>query len=223
MALLRDGGRVSERRLGETGRRHARTLVAELQSLLADEGLGPRDIPLVAVSIGPGSFTGLRVGVVCAKTWAFASGCRLLAVETFVAVVHRLPVAGAVAWVLDDALRGDIFVQRFEAKDDGPGLRWTAAGPVRLLPFDAWIQETAAGDVVAGPGIGRWRSRLEGGGLAVSSEEFWSPTAADVARCGREQAARGEFADPFDLVPMYVRRSAAEEKLESAVPSEGRS
>jgi len=241
VALLRDGELVVERLLGETGRRHARTLVAELRTLLAEAGLGPKDVSLVAVSIGPGSFTGLRVGVVCAKTWAYAAGSRLVAVETFTAVMNRLPagidfrqadlddgtspsgglhppLAGRCAWVIDDALRGDVFVQRFELSETA-AVGWMVAGAVRLLPFDAWIQETAPGDVVFGPGANRWRNPLEVRGLCVAAEDFHRPTAADVARCGTTLAEQGRFADPFALVPMYIRRSAAEEKLDSAANS----
>ncbi|HUQ68608.1 MAG TPA: tRNA (adenosine(37)-N6)-threonylcarbamoyltransferase complex dimerization subunit type 1 TsaB, partial [Planctomycetaceae bacterium] len=72
IALDRDGV-VEQRELATAGRRHAQTLVAEMRDLLHAHGLRPADVNAVAVSIGPGSFTGLRVGVVCAKTFAYAT------------------------------------------------------------------------------------------------------------------------------------------------------
>lgn len=86
IAIARDGNCLAERALSRTGRRHARTLVAELKALFDDTRLRPHDCNTVAVSIGPGSFTGLRVGVVCAKTFAYATRCTLVAVDTHLAV-----------------------------------------------------------------------------------------------------------------------------------------
>ena len=80
----RDG--VDERSLAAEGMRNAQTLVMEVQQLLQDHSVDASDIDGVAVSIGPGSFTGLRVGVVFAKTFCWANGCPLIAVDTFQAV-----------------------------------------------------------------------------------------------------------------------------------------
>jgi tRNA threonylcarbamoyladenosine biosynthesis protein TsaB len=218
IALL-DGDRlVAERTLGETGRQHARTLIAELDVLLSDQSISPRDVGVVAVSIGPGSFTGLRVGVVCAKTWAFVTGCRLVAVDTFAAVIEGLPPTPSAAWVIDDALRGDVFAQKFVA-NGSPRAVWKAEGPARLLPFETWIRETAPAQEVCGPGAAIWKSELESRWLDVAPSQFHRPTAAAVARIGARLAAEGISTDPFALVPLYIRRSAAEEKLDLQMKS----
>ncbi|MFN5976898.1 MAG: tRNA (adenosine(37)-N6)-threonylcarbamoyltransferase complex dimerization subunit type 1 TsaB, partial [Planctomyces sp.] len=70
LALSADGQLLSERVLESEGRRHAQTLVSEVGLLLSGQGLTVGDLSAVAVSIGPGSFTGLRVGLVFAKTLA---------------------------------------------------------------------------------------------------------------------------------------------------------
>ena len=218
VALLRDDVLIASRTLDETGRRHATTLVVELDRLLTNAEMGPRDVDVVAVSIGPGSFTGLRVGVVCAKTWAFATGCRLTAVETFSAIAEEVPTGPAAAWVIDDALRGELYVQRFEPAERG---EWEARGPVRLLPFDDWISEAQPGEMMAGPGVEKWAEELESRGLSLAPPEHLRPHAAGVARRGKRLADREEFADPFTLVPLYIRRSAAEEKLDSIAAQGG--
>lgn len=217
VALLRDETLIASRTLDDTGRRHATTLVVELDQLLTSAGLGPRDVNVVAVSIGPGSFTGLRVGVVCAKTWAFVTDCRLAAVETFSAVAEELPTGPSTVWVIDDALRGDLYAQCFEPTEDGG---WEARGPVRLLPFDEWISETRPNEMIAGPGIDKWAEELKSRGLSLAPPEHRQPRAAGVARRGKRLADREEFADPFTLVPLYIRRSAAEEKLDSIAAQE---
>lgn len=214
IALLDSDRLVAERTLGETGRQHARTLIAELDWLLSGAGVSPRDVGAVAVSVGPGSFTGLRVGVVCAKTWTYAARCRLVAVETFAAVINGLPPATSTAWVIDDALRGDVFAQRFVATGSF-GVIWKAEGKARLLSFEDWSREVPAGEQVCGPGVAVWKSELESRGLVVAPSQFHRATAAAVARIGARLAAEGVSTDPFALVPLYIRRSAAEEKLEA--------
>src|SRR5438552_3091101 len=85
IALCSDGERIEERTL-QLGRHHGQSLIPELRQLLEDHRRKPRDCDLIAVSIGPGSFTGLRVGVVCAKTLAYVTGSRVAAVDTFHAI-----------------------------------------------------------------------------------------------------------------------------------------
>jgi tRNA A37 threonylcarbamoyladenosine modification protein TsaB len=127
-------------------------------------------------------------------------------VETFSAIAEACRPAADSLWVIDDALRGDVFVERFEA---------AGSQGVRLVPFEAWLAETALGDLVTGPGVPVWKNRIEERGLRLASPEIWRPTARAVAAVGARLAERGTTTDPFALVPLYIRRSAAEEKLDS--------
>src|SRR5262245_29331387 len=92
VALARGAMLLRGRRL-DAARRHARGLAPAVAELLQDEGWRPRDLDAVLVSRGPGSYTGLRVGVMSAKALAYATGCRLLAVETFAAITRQSPEA----------------------------------------------------------------------------------------------------------------------------------
>src|SRR5947208_1983541 len=89
------------RRLDEA-RRHARDLAPAVAELLAARGWAPRDVRGVIVSRGPGSYTGLRVGVMSAKAFAYATGAVLLAVDTFVALALQAPGEVAELDVLAD-------------------------------------------------------------------------------------------------------------------------
>jgi tRNA threonylcarbamoyladenosine biosynthesis protein TsaB len=211
VAVLRGNDLLGERTIGDSGRRHARTLISELDELLKSLAISPRSIDHVAVSIGPGSFTGLRVGIVAAKTWGFVTGAKLTAVGTFDAVAAALPVSSGTAWVIDDALRGEVFVQKFQV-DQG---RWRWTDEPRIAALDRWLAETAPGDVVSGPAASKWPDDIAAAKLVVAPVELHRPTAAMVARCGLEKARAGEFTDPFHLDPLYIRRSAAEEKLDA--------
>src|SRR5207302_9751075 len=96
--------------------------------VLADSGKKPRDCQLVAVSVGPGSYTGLRVGVVCAKTLAYVVNCRLAAVDTLQSIACNSPVDVAVVEVICDAQRGDLFAGTYARDVHG---EWVPRGGVQ--------------------------------------------------------------------------------------------
>src|SRR5216684_2191388 len=88
---LAQGSRLCGMRRLDEARRHARDLAPAVANLLAEQGSSPRDVQGVIVSRGPGSYTGLRVGIMSAKTFAYATGCALIAVETFAAIAQQAP------------------------------------------------------------------------------------------------------------------------------------
>src|SRR5205823_3729165 len=100
---LAEGERLLEMRRLEQARRHARDLAPAVADLLKAFGWQPRDIDAVVVSMGPGSYTGLRVGIMSAKTLAYAAGCRVIAIETFAAVALQAPPAVHRLEVIADA------------------------------------------------------------------------------------------------------------------------
>src|SRR5690349_2476808 len=112
------GGRVARSAALDPARRHNRDLAPTCGELLAAEGLRPADLHGVMVSHGPGSFTGLRVGLMSSKVLAYATGCRLVAVPTFHAVAEQAPAEAGVVDVIADALQGHVYVQRFRRADE---------------------------------------------------------------------------------------------------------
>lgn len=214
VALVEDGVFLAARELSASGRRHARTLVPEIGILLAACDYTPRDIGLVAVSIGPGSFTGLRVGVVCAKTFAYTVGCFLVGVDTFLAVAARQEGLDRI-WIIDDALRGDIFAGEYAA-DEG---QWSCLTPPRLVAMEDWRRGIGPGSRVSGPGVNKLATELSG--FCLAAEELRSPHAREIALLGAATVQAGRVDNPWTLEPNYIRRSAAEEKAEprGATPS----
>lgn len=208
LALLADGALREERRLEETGRRHAQTLVAELHELLERHGLQPRDLAAVAVSRGPGSFTGLRVGIVCAKTLAWAAGLKLLAIDTFAAIAAAAPDVADAVYVVDDAQRGDLFVGGFRRNAAGA---WDAVGPVTIHPAEAWLATVPASALVLGPAAPSLLNQASPARTSIDSAQDL-PQAGMVGRLAWERFARGESDDVWTVSPFYLRASAAEEK-----------
>jgi tRNA threonylcarbamoyladenosine biosynthesis protein TsaB len=211
VAVVRDSECLDERPLSRTGRRHASTLVLELRQLLQSARIAPEQLDVVAVSIGPGSFTGLRVGVVCAKTLAYATRATLIGVDTFEAVARNAPPDVVRQFVIGDAQRGDVFVGRYHRSDSG----WERNGDIGIVPFQRWRNELPAEAVVSGPGVQVFSAEFPGSTRLLDAECL-TPAASHVAAVGRQRAVRGFSDDPCLLEPLYLRKSGAEEKALTA-------
>lgn len=224
LALRRDGKLLEERELEQSRRRHAQTLISEVQELLQAHDLASSDVEVIAVSHGPGSFTGLRVGIVFAKTFAYATGCSIVAVDTLQVVAEA--VAGdelseiTRLHVVSDAQREQLFVSDFRRT---PGACWEAAGPIDIVDCEAWQSQAAelvsSSYAVSGPGLVKIADELQKSVYQLP-EEMWTPRAANVAAIAERLAANGHFADAFELEPFYLRKSSAEEKREAKLATE---
>ncbi|GDY10298.1 MAG: tRNA (adenosine(37)-N6)-threonylcarbamoyltransferase complex dimerization subunit type 1 TsaB [Planctomycetota bacterium] len=218
VALRRAGQTIESVSLQQAGRRHAQTLIAEVDAMLRRAGVSSQQLNAVAVSIGPGSFTGLRVGVVFAKTLAYAIGCRLVAVDTFRAIAAASPANVSEVFVVSDAQRGDLFVGRYALGDSTSGP--TRIGEIAIessIDFCQRVQQVAnsrTNIAISGPAAATVQSALPLT-VQVLGSDLHSPKADFVAELGERQALAGEFSDPWQLEPFYLRRSAAEEKADS--------
>ncbi|REK19529.1 MAG: tRNA (adenosine(37)-N6)-threonylcarbamoyltransferase complex dimerization subunit type 1 TsaB [Planctomycetota bacterium] len=209
VALLDGQHLVAETRL-DASRRSARTLAPGIHDLLFGAGWTPREVELVAVATGPGSFTGLRIGVTTAKSFAYATGCGAVGVNSLLAIAERMPAATAAFHVVLDAQRNELFVGDFTRAADG---RLSGEETTRIVTAEAWIAELPAGAIVTGPGLTKWAQRLGGKAILVE-ESLWHPTASAVGRLGLAGQQGGGRARPLELVPRYFRRTAAEEQWE---------
>lgn len=216
VAVLDTGGRQGVRDLSRYGKPHASALLTAVRELLTEMSVSPSAVRVVAVSLGPGSFTGLRVGVTCAKTWAYASGARLVAVDTFQAIAEQYLAepseseASRIA-VISDAQRGDLFVGHYERDAVG---QLHAVGCIDIQPVDAFLMSVTDALTVTGPAVEALRERLSGRCCLAPSGSA-QPHAATIARIGARSAGIGADANFWSLEPLYLRRSAAEEKADS--------
>jgi tRNA threonylcarbamoyladenosine biosynthesis protein TsaB len=199
---------LGEHRLNEA-RRHARDLAPMVSVLLAKQGWRARDLDGVCVSRGPGSYTGLRVGVMSAKTLAYATGARLLALDTFAAIARQAPSDAQVVDIVADAQQDKLYVQRFRRQSSGAA--WEAAADLAITPFADWLTTLAPGVAVIGPGLAGQEARLPDT-VIIAPRDDWQPRAASLLVLGMERWRRGERDDPFAVEPLYLRPSSAEEK-----------
>jgi tRNA threonylcarbamoyladenosine biosynthesis protein TsaB len=190
--------------------RSARSLAPGIRDLLVQVGWRARDIELVAVTIGPGSFTGLRIGVTTAKTFAYAVGANAIGLNTLEVIATQVPgdLAGETVAVALDAQRGEVFAATFRRSPAGT-MEWlTEAIIVRR---DDWLASLPPGCLVTGPVLSQIAEGVAAGRTCLACE-FWHPKAAAVGRLAVVKYAAGQSTDAWRLVPLYMRRSAAEEK-----------
>jgi tRNA threonylcarbamoyladenosine biosynthesis protein TsaB len=196
---------LASRRL-DPRRRHVRDLTPAIAEILAEVNLTPRDLAAVAVTLGPGSYTGLRVGLMTAKGLCYALGRPLVPVPTFpvVAWAVRLPVISLS--VVSDALRGSLYEQRFERAT--PADPWRAATELRIVSRNEWLASPRVA-AVAGPGVALIERELPEGILRAPER---APTLKALAALARTASAVTESAALFALEPIYLRPSSAEEQ-----------
>ena len=212
VAAIADG-QVAEQRLPITGE-HARLLTAALDAQARSLGWTTAAAELIAVVRGPGSFTGLRVGLATAKAIAWATGARLVGVSGFEVVARQWAGRGgprhAAVHVAYDAGRGDLFVATVTAAADAPG-GWRLGDP-RLVAGSVWLEELPRGVSISGPALAGIADQLATrADLVVAPPEVWLPTAAAAGALASELAAAGRRDDPHGLVPDYLRPSYAHE------------
>ena len=202
------------------GPRHARNLLPAVDGVLRRAGLGKEQVDAVAVSEGPGSFTGLRIGIACAKTLAFALGWHCVGVPSLEVLAQNVPAGempdGGVVCPVRDARRAQVYGTIFRRE----GGRWQDTTGVLLLPPGDLAARLPEGAVVFGTGVEAYPGLFAATRFAVGPAAYETGRAEAVARLGRERILAGEAVDPTDLVPRYYRLTEAEERLEAAAAAE---
>ncbi|MFQ5938504.1 MAG: tRNA (adenosine(37)-N6)-threonylcarbamoyltransferase complex dimerization subunit type 1 TsaB [Alphaproteobacteria bacterium] len=199
VALWSDGA-VRAHRLEVMARGQAEALMPMVKSAMDEAGVSFRDLDLLAVTVGPGAFTGLRIGLSAARGMALATGLPLVGVTTLEAVAHAVPPAeraGRTLLVVLDTKRADVYAQLFSA-DLAP------LGPATaLLPDDLPDVVPPAPLVVAGDGVAMVSEVLAAAGSKVLHASVSGlPDAAHVARIAAARAPDGTSPPP---APLYLR------------------
>ena len=208
VGLVSDGTVVAEQGLDTTGN-HAASLLPLVDDVLRRAACTVNSIDAIAVSNGPGSFTGLRIGLSVAKGLAYATGARLIPVPTLEAlartVVHH---EGTICPVLD-ARKGELYAASFASS----GAALTRLTADALVTPESLLEMLPTPCVVLGDAVERYgelfKNRL-GSRVTVLPFETYAPRGGIVARMGWERLQVGKVADVDQLEPCYVRPSEAE-------------
>lgn len=211
---LADDGRVLLERAGDAGRSQAERFPTEIVDALSEVGWSTTDVDLFAVAAGPGSFTGIRIGIATIQGLAFVHGKPIAPVSALdalaAAAVAAVPdVARLGVWM--DAHRREVFSALYEVS---AGAVRQIEQPTSGVPTEILEQWTAVGlpTVICGDGAMTYRSALPAGVEALAPP----PLASYIARLAFEVAARDATVSPAALQPVYVRRPDVELARERA-------
>lgn len=209
VALCRNGIILEQRSLEQAGRRHAQTLITQIAALLSGHQLQPHNLNGVAVISGPGSFTGLRVGVVCAKTLSYALRIPLITVDTFDVVAAQCPPELSAVWIVDDAQRQEVFAGRYVRVD---AETWRLQGDRFIVLARDWLSSLPQSEIVVGPGTQKLPGDISSPQVMRDAAINW-PRAETVCRLAERKLLAGERSDCWTAMPFYIRVSGAEEKV----------
>ncbi len=212
VALRRDSRCLAQATLDHDGLRHAQALPPIVAKLLQDHTLTTADINLIAISHGPGSFTGLRVGIAFAKTLAWSTSCQLVAVDTFAAIAAHATSTANSLWVAADAQRRQLFVRPYRRQHPQT---WTPDGNHAIVNAVDWCGERTPGDTIITPDTQLLEPHFANNVTAVTA----TPNAQTIAQLGQLAAEEGRLDNPVTLEPLYLRQSAAEETRRRKSPS----
>jgi tRNA threonylcarbamoyladenosine biosynthesis protein TsaB len=208
---------------------HSERLMTEIDHVLQQSGLIAHDIDIFGVAIGPGSFTGLRIGLSTAKGFSYATGKPIVSVPTLEAFAWNFPYCKHPVCIMLDARKGEVYAALFQ---------WAGNGFARLMSeasvnveklmekITSGIPSQPSGKageewsgeekiLFVGEGALLYRDKIAamiGEKAAFASPEKMVPSPANVASIGIQKALKCEFSEPVSLIPIYIRRSEAEIK-----------
>ena len=209
--------------------RHSSEIFPAIRGLLDRFDRKPKDIEHIYISVGPGSFTGLRIAVSMAKIMHLASAVKIVAVDTLdviaANVTNLIPEDGVqnssderrgtrdekIAVILD-AKRGQFYIAVYQRTSDGRQATshgiWKKIFPDSLMTASQFLDRFSgkSGPVwLLGEGLVYYADKFKTEGVRILDKRCWTPRAEKVHLLGYEMSLKGQFADPVTLQPKYMR------------------
>lgn len=201
--------------------KHAAEIFPTLIQLLEKHNFGVANVRNIFVAAGPGSFTGLRIGVTMAKMMALASDVKIASASTMDIVAlnafdhieqNNLDIQ-RVAPIID-AKRQQFFVSTYEKNSDG----WKKTTDDAMMNVKTFIEKFDIGGqspiYLLGEGLKYYQKHFESDGIGFFEEDLWTARAKNVYKACYNKAVKGDFEDAALFVPKYLRLTDAEENLQ---------
>lgn len=179
---------------------HSETLLPQFKEVLKMANVTHDMVEAVAVSIGPGSFTGLRIGLAAAKALAYAWNVKIIGVPTLNALAYHFPFSTVMSMI--DAQKNRAYVQVFK--------QLKPVSEIEILGIDEAVEKaTEFGEIIICGDVCHKIKNLPDN-IKIAPINMRMPRAVNVALCGRDLLAAGRIDNVMDIEPMYIRRSEAE-------------
>lgn len=189
---------------------HSKRLLSTIDQVMRDAGLDWPGIDAIAISLGPGSFTGLRIGVATAKGLAMATAKPLVGIASLDGLAWQIAATGLPVCAVMDARKQEVFAAFYRIGLDGQPER--TSDYLAIRPLDL-ISRISAETILVGDAIGVYgdlfREHL-GDCARFASPRLFHPRAAAIAAAAMPRWQAGEFLDPALAAPLYIRASDAE-------------
>lgn len=206
------------------GKTHSQQLMPMIQSLLGKVGLCAADMDVFSASIGPGSFTGLRIGVTTAKAMAYAAGKPVISIYTLDALAYNLPMSKDLICPIIDARNNQVYTAIYKF-NNGELERLTDYMGIHINELVDIIRPTE-GDIIMLGDACRIHSEYFSGELgkrvSFAPENTSLAKASSVAALARREFLKGNMESCYDMVPFYLRKSQAEREKEMSEKRESR-
>lgn len=182
--------------------RHSSVLVPSLERLLKDNRISLRDIDVLAVGLGPGSFTGLRVGIATAKIFGYICAMKLVGVSSLEAIAWEAAGFDGEIAVILDAKKEMLYSAVFRNKDQGLKI----IQKPRLIKIETLIRGLKAPRLFLGDGAVIYREKIMSAKYCQIEEKARAvyPKAANILRRAMTKIQKKEFLDPFTMEPLYL-------------------
>ena len=193
------------------GRRHAETLVPAIQFVCESARVDLAEVSVVAVDLGPGLFTGLRVGIATAKSMASALRVPMIGLSSLDLLAHRVRYSHRLIVPVIDGKRGEVFSAAYRRVQGGiQRLTEPRVGTAEELANE--LRATREEALLVGDGALRYAEVLaeDSGQIELGQVGNQWPSAADLVELAQPRALREEFVQPWELEPLYLRKSDAE-------------
>jgi tRNA threonylcarbamoyladenosine biosynthesis protein TsaB len=192
-------------------RSHSRRLLGSIDWIMESSGVGWDDLDAVGISMGPGSFTGLRIGMAAAKSIGMAAGTPLVGVETLDALALNPGRQNSLVCCLLDAGKQEVYGAFYRTDETGRPNRLT--DPAAIPPADI-LQDIDEPVVLVGPGAQVYQDIFQDSGqVQILAGYLGLPRAVHVGIMAAELLGKGDFLDPVSAAPLYVRACEAEVNL----------
>ncbi len=203
-----------------TPMKHSAEVFPAVQQLLQRFSKRPADIEHVYISVGPGSFTGLRIAVALAKSMNLANDAKIIAVDTLDIIAanandcieqEKVEDLTKIATILD-AKRSRFFIASYQNEN---GL-WKKTMADCLMTAGQFLENFAGNSQplwLLGEGLVYYKDKFKADGIRFLDERYWYPRAENVYKLGWQMALADRFADPLTLKPAYLQRPDVKERI----------
>ncbi len=219
VALLQDGILLGEY-FQNSGQTHSRTVMQMAEDLLKNCDLTASDVDAVACASGPGSFTGVRIGLAAAKGFAWGREIPLIGVSTLEAMARNVAMAEGVYCAAMDARRNQVYTALFEFKN-GVFSRLVEDSAISIAELSEQLKDLKQTVYLVGDGAALcYRMLKDTSGLVLLPEHLRMQRAAGSALVAWEQLQIGALTPAKDITPNYLRLSQAERERQKKLEME---